>query len=85
MRARLAVTITPDDVGRRVTVRMRYHGPGARAADVVGVLNAWEGGLLTITRRDGQQRVVAERDLLAGRVIPGIARPDGAGPPANSA
>ena len=85
MRARLAVTITPDDVGRRVSVRVRYHGPDARAADVVGMLNAWEEGNLTITRRDGQQRVIAERDLLAGRVVPSIVRRGGAGPPPQSA
>jgi hypothetical protein len=70
MRARLTVTITPADVGRRVTVRARYHGPDAVAVDVVGVLDAWHDGRLTITRRDGQQRVVAEEDLLAARVVP---------------
>ena len=69
MRARLVVTITPDDIGRRVTVRARHHGPGASAVDVVGTLDAWRDGLLTITRRDGQQRTVAERDLLAGKAI----------------
>lgn len=85
MRARLAITITPDDVGKRVTVRVRYHGPDARATDVVGVLNAWKDGVLTITRRDGQQRTVAEGDLLAGRVIPAIARRGGAGTSPDSA
>lgn len=85
MRARLAVTITPDDVGQRVSVRVRYHGPDARATDVVGVLNAWKDGLLTITRRDGEQRVISEKDLLAGRVIPATARRGGAGPPSQSA
>lgn len=72
MRARLAITITPDDVGRRVTIRARHHGPQARAVDVVGVLDAWEDGQLTVTRRDGRQRVVAEADLLAARAIPAI-------------
>lgn len=70
MRARLSVTITPADVGKRVTIRMRHHGPEARAADVVGVLEAWHDGTLTITRRDGEQRTVAEDDLLAARVVP---------------
>jgi len=70
MRARLAVTITPADVGSRVTVRMRYSGPEARATDVVGVLESWRDGRLTITRRDGEQRIVAEEDLLAARVVP---------------
>ena len=69
MRARLSVTISPADVGKRVTVRMRHHGPEARAADVVGMLEAWQDGRLTITRRDGERRVVAEADLLAARVV----------------
>jgi hypothetical protein len=69
MRARLAVTITAADVGRRVTVRARHHGPDARAVDIVGILDAWQDGQLTITRRDGQQRIVAEEDLLAARVV----------------
>jgi len=71
MRARLSVTITPDDVGSRVTIRARHHGPEAAAVDVVGLLDAWEAGRLTVTRRDGQQRVIAEADLLAARKIPG--------------
>lgn len=70
MRARLSVTITPGDVGKRVTIRARHHGPEARAVDVVGVLDAWADGRLTVTRRDGRQQAVAEADLLAARVIP---------------
>lgn len=85
MRARLSVTITPADIGKRVTVRMRHHGPEARAADVVGVLEAWRDGRLTITRRDGQRRVVAEEDLLAARVVP-VPRPrNAAGPSQDTA
>ena len=72
MRARLKVSITPDDVGRRVTVRAVHHGPEAAAIDVVGVLDAWEDGLLTIVRRDGRRRSVAEADLLAARVVPEV-------------
>lgn len=70
MRARLAVRISPEDVGSRVTVRARHHGPEAAAADVVGVLRGWEDGVLTIERRDGTTRTVAQDDLLAGRVVP---------------
>jgi hypothetical protein len=70
MRARLSVAITPADVGSRVTIRARHHGPEAGAVDVVGVLESWEGGRLTVVRRDGQRRVVAAADLLAARVVP---------------
>lgn len=68
--ARLAVRITPDDVGARVTVRARNHGPGASAVDAVGVLDDWRDGHLHITRRDGSTTIVAEGDLLAARVVP---------------
>jgi hypothetical protein len=70
MRARLSVTITPDDIGSRVTVRARHHGPEASVYDVVGVLAAWSDGQLTIVRRNGEQRQVPQRDLLAGKVVP---------------
>lgn len=75
MRARFAITITRGDIGRRVTVRARYHGPEASAIDVVGVLVAWsDDGHLTIVRRNGEQRRVAERDLIAAKVIPDVPR-----------
>jgi hypothetical protein len=74
MRARLAVRISPADVGARITVRTRHHGPEAAVTDVVGVLRAWDDGVLTIERRDGTMRSVAQGDLVAGRVVP--AAPD---------
>jgi hypothetical protein len=70
LRAKLVVRITPDDVGRRVSVRARHHGPEASTVDVVGMLERWEGGGLTVTRRDGTTAWVADEDLLAGRVVP---------------
>jgi hypothetical protein len=70
MRARLAVRISVADVGARVTVRARHDGPEAAMADVVGVLRSWDDGVLTIERRDGTLRTVAQDDLVAGRVVP---------------
>ena len=69
LRARLTVRITPADVGVRVTVRARHHGPEAAVADHVGVLRSWDDGVLTIERRDGSLRTVAQDDLVAGRVV----------------
>ena len=60
MRARLIVRITPADVGSRVSVRARHHGPEASTVDVVGVLERWEAGELTLTRRDGTTATGAE-------------------------
>lgn len=68
--ARLAVRISPGDVGARVTVRARHHGPEAAVADTVGVLRSWHDGLLTIERRDGSTSTVAQADMVAGRVVP---------------
>jgi hypothetical protein len=66
----MQVRITPDDVGRRVTVRARWHGPEAAVTDVVGTLDEWHDGLLHITDRRGRRHTVAEADLVAGRVVP---------------
>lgn len=65
--ARLVVSITPGDVGRRVTVRRRVP-EGYR--DVVGVLEEWTGGVLRIRKRDGTEVRVAESTLAAAKVVP---------------
>lgn len=72
MRARGVVRITPDDVGRRVTVRARIpqHRPGEPSmTDRVGVLESWAEGVLRIRTRDGSLAEVAESALVAARVI----------------
>lgn len=72
MRARLRVAITPADVGARVTVRARTGASEERArfTDVVGVLEAWADGQLTLRRRDGGVVTVAADSLVAGKVVP---------------
>lgn len=80
MRARLAVRISPDDVGARVTVRARHHGTEAAVADTVGTLRSWTDGVLTIERRDGTLRTVAQVDLVAGRVVPQHGQPPSSAP-----
>lgn len=75
MKARYVVRITPDDVGRRVSVRAWLAEAaeleeGPRHTDVVGELEAWEDGWLSIRRRDGEVVRVDEALLVAGRVIP---------------
>ncbi|MFD9071930.1 GNAT family N-acetyltransferase [Streptomyces lasiicapitis] len=69
---RLEVRITPSDVGKRVSVRRVDEG-GARGAgftDTVGVLTSWNDGVLVITRRTGEIVRIAERTLVAGKVVP---------------
>ncbi|MFI0167865.1 GNAT family N-acetyltransferase [Streptomyces sp. NPDC017095] len=69
---RLEVRITPDDVGKRVSVR-RLGEPGAgpeKFTDTVGVLTSWDGGVLMITRRDGESVRIPQSALVAGKVVP---------------
>jgi hypothetical protein len=67
-RARLVVSITPADVGRRVSCRRRL--PTGGYSDVVGVLESWSHGTLKIRRRDEELVEVAEDTLAAGKVVP---------------
>lgn len=68
----LEVRVTPEDVGKRVSVR-RLTGDsaaGARFTDVVGVLTSWDSGVLSITRRSGEAVQIAEESLVAAKVVP---------------
>ena len=61
------MTVTPADVGARVSLRRAVDGG---VSDVVGVLESWASGVLSVRRRDGTVVSVAEADLVAGRVVP---------------
>ena len=61
------MTVTPADVGSRVTLRRTVEGG---VSDVVGVLESWASGALAVRRRDGSLVTVAEASLLAGKVVP---------------
>ncbi|MQA87680.1 MAG: hypothetical protein GEV03_24415 [Streptosporangiales bacterium] len=67
-RARFEISVTPGDVGRRVSLRRRL--PDGRFTDAVGVLESWEHGRLTVRRRDGSLVELAEETLVAGKVVP---------------
>ncbi|WP_033424395.1 hypothetical protein [Actinomadura flavalba] len=66
--ARLVVSISPADVGQRVSLRRRL--PTGEYSDVVGVLESWSAGTLRVRRRDGAVAQVAEAALAAGKVVP---------------
>ena len=66
--ARLVVRVTPDDVGSRVSLRLRHDA--TTLTDVVGQLESWEGDELAVRRRDGQVVRVRAADLVAGKVVP---------------
>ncbi|MFH9392874.1 GNAT family N-acetyltransferase [Streptomyces sp. NPDC017556] len=69
---RLEVSITPADVGKRVSVRRRTDGggTGAQFTDVVGVLTSWNDDVLSITRKSGESVHIVESSLVAGKVVP---------------
>ena len=69
MQGRYVVRITPADVGSRVSIRSRTHSQPP-ATDTVGLLVGWEGGVVTVERRDGTKVQLHEADLLAGKTIP---------------
>jgi hypothetical protein len=65
--ARLNVSLTPSDVGKRVTTRRRVP-EGFR--DAVGELEFWRDGVLGVRKRDGTLVEIAEGTLAAAKVVP---------------
>jgi hypothetical protein len=65
---RLVVTVTPADVGQRVSLRRRL--PTGEYSDVVGVLESWSAGMLLVRRRNGELVEVSEEIVVAGKVVP---------------
>ncbi|MGK5558634.1 putative acetyltransferase [Actinomadura kijaniata] len=66
--ARLVVSISPADVGQRVSLRRRL--PEGAYSDVVGVLESWADGVLRVRRRTGELAEVREDTVVAGKVVP---------------
>jgi hypothetical protein len=69
--ARLNVTLTSSDVGKRVTTRRRVP-EGFR--DAVGELEFWRDGVLGVRKRDGTLVEISEETLVAAKVVPGPPR-----------
>jgi len=63
------VRITRADVGTRVMIRRRIPGP-TPLSDVLGTLQSWSSGVLTVLRADGTPVQITEDDVVAARVIP---------------
>lgn len=72
LQARAVHRVTPDDVGRRVSIRhlVPTGGGDQQASDVVGRLLGYEGGVLALVDRDGQLALVDEAAIVASRVVP---------------
>ena len=68
----MVVRFGPADVGRRVTLRRQLLDaePGQPSlGDVVGVLERWEQGSLSVRKRSGEVVEVPELTVVAGRVV----------------
>jgi ribosomal protein S18 acetylase RimI-like enzyme len=65
----MSVRFGPEDVGRRVTVRVRALDDPERTIDTVGTLRAWSSTEALIERRDGEVVTIAPKRMLAGRVV----------------
>ncbi|WP_329094577.1 hypothetical protein OG979_09760 [Actinomadura citrea] len=66
--ARLVVAISGADVGQRISLRRRL--PTGEYSDVVGVLESWSGGTLSVRRRNGELVEVPEGTMVAAKVVP---------------
>lgn len=70
MRQHATAALTPAAAGRRVVVRHRLHDDRYAATDVLGVLESWAGGVLSIRTATGDLVRVAQDDVIAAKVIP---------------
>lgn len=70
LRGQLVHRITPNDLGKRVSVRITL--PGGGFTDIVGVVESWAEGVLTLRRRDGSTSEVREAEIVASRVVPPV-------------
>ncbi|WP_312885568.1 putative acetyltransferase [Lipingzhangella halophila] len=66
--ARLSTEVTPDHVGRRATLRVQL--PDGRFRDIVGVLESWRDGVITVRKRDNSVADVTANDVVASRIVP---------------
>jgi hypothetical protein len=52
----------------RISLRRRY--PDGELGDVLGVLESWVGGVVTVVRASGERVLIPEGDVVATRRIP---------------
>jgi hypothetical protein len=71
-RFRLEVRLTERDIGERVVIRWRRPSGEGREdiADVLGVLEAADGGSLRIRKASGELVIIPRDRALAGKTIP---------------
>ena len=65
---RYAREVGPGDAGMRISLRRRF--PDGMYGDVLGVLESWTEGVVTVVRASGERVVLDEADVVATRRIP---------------
>jgi hypothetical protein len=65
---RYAREVGPGDSGVRISLRRRY--PDGQLGDVLGVLESWESGVVSVVRASGERVEIPEADVVATRRIP---------------
>ena len=65
---RYAREVGPGDADVRISLRRRY--PDGQLGDVLGMLESWAGGVVTVVRSDGTHVTIPEADVVATRRIP---------------
>lgn len=67
--------VTPDDLGRRVT--LQFELPNGFLSEAVGVLERWdeEADTFFVRKKDGSEVRVPRRGIRHGKVIPDAAGP----------
>lgn len=65
---RYAREVGPGDAGVRISLRRRY--PDGQLGDLLGVLESWADGVVTLVRASGERVAVPEADVVATRRIP---------------
>ncbi|ASU82674.1 hypothetical protein CDO52_07625 [Nocardiopsis gilva YIM 90087] len=66
--SRFTTEVTPDDLGRRATLRIQL--PDGRFRDIVGVLESWQNRVIKVRRRDGSVIEVIADDVVGSKIIP---------------
>ena len=65
---RYAQEVGPGDAGVRISLRRRY--PDGQLGDLLGVLESWADGVVTLVRSSGERVLVPAAEVVATRRIP---------------
>lgn len=65
---RYAMQVGPGDSGMRISLRRRY--PDGMYGDILGILESWVDGVVTVRRASGEVVVMDATDVIAAKRVP---------------